>query len=225
MKIRLFFVLLIVANYLNAQNEIINPDFSHSTGTGKVVKVELLKDATVLHFDIMLYTTGLCHIPSSSYIQPVGSDEKYFVKDSEGVVLDEEFEVQGELRKEYKLIFPKLPKHVTHVKFDEFEHGLWEIHDLEIRRNFKDLPPTMIGSWIRADGSDTWGYSFYNNKAIVEKNVWQYKSVKKEGELYKIILKNKADLEKIIYAKIKGEKIISFGDTKKTLFHYKKVIQ
>lgn len=218
MKTKLFIVLLIIVNYLNAQSEINNPHFDHSTGTGIVVKVELLEDATVLHFDIVLYTTKPCHIPSSSYIQPVGSEEKYFVKDSEGVVLDEEFDVPGKLRKKYKLIFPKLPEDVTHVKFDEFEHGTWEIHGLEIR-SFKDLPSELVGNWLKADGSNIWGYSFYNNKAIVGKIVWQYKSIKKVGKLYEVTLQNKGD-EKTIYAKIKNEKTINFGDTKKELKPY-----
>ncbi|WP_372753913.1 TlpA family protein disulfide reductase [Mariniflexile sp.] len=218
MKNLLLILVLLVFSQTYSQSEIENPHYSYSIGQGRVTKVELLENATVLHFDVTLYTNKPCKIPSASYIQPVNSDEKYFVTGSEGVVLDVEFEVPGKLRKKYKLMFPKLPEHVTHVKFDEFEQGTWEIHDLEVR-GFKNLPKELVGNWLNADGSNLWHHSFYNNKAIVDRTVWQYKSVEKDGEFYKISLENSNE-QKTMYAKVKNKELISFGNTKKMLIPY-----
>ncbi|MFD1616268.1 TlpA family protein disulfide reductase [Gelatiniphilus marinus] len=81
------------------------------------------------------------------------------------------------------------------------------------------MPKALRGNWLKADGSNAWAFSFYYDNAILDKAIWNYKSVTKKGKLYTITLQQNGT-EKTMYAKLNKDKTASFGTHKKALVTY-----
>lgn len=82
-----------------------------------------------------------------------------------------------------------------------------------------EFPKALMGDWLKANGSNVWAFSFYYDYAVLDKAIWRYKAVEKNGEMYKITLTNNGK-EKTIYGKLNNNKTASFGTSKQDLKTY-----
>ncbi|AUP78659.1 TlpA family protein disulfide reductase [Flavivirga eckloniae] len=224
MKKSLIINLLLLLVCLNAfsQKVIENPDYGYSTVPGKLTKIEILEDTTVLHFHIKYRPGHWIFIPKETFIKNVDSDEKLFVTKTEGIPFAERYYMPESGEVNYKLYFPKLDKSINEIDFGEAnEGGTWFTYSIVINENdgVLRMPKPLRGNWMLTDGSNDWHYGFYSKKAIIDKQVWYYKSIKKKGKKYTIILE-KGDQAKTVYAKGQKNGRVAFGESPKTLQNY-----
>lgn len=223
MKKNVFILLLsLICAFSFAQQIIENPDYGYSTVSGDLTKIEILEDATVLHFHIRYKPKYWISIPKKTFIKNIDSDEKLFVTKAEGITLSKRFFMPESGETTYKLFFPKLKEPITKIDFGEAnDGGTWFIYDIIINEDENDsmLPKTLRGDWLLTDGSNRWDYTFNLKNAIVDRRIWTYKSVENKGKTYKIALENKGEL-KTVYAKLSKNGNVDFGLTPKALQTY-----
>lgn len=223
-KIFLLFAVLLSINSVFAQKIIDKPDYGLSNIPGSITKIELTSEATILHFHIKYPTGQWISIPKESYIQDVNGGDKIFVTKTEGIPLGGKYIIPQSGEVNYQLYFPKLDKGVNKVDFGEAnEGGNWSVYDIVL--NEKDaeslMPKALQGNWLQADGSNQWDYGFYSNQAIVDKAVWNYKTVEKKKNNYTIVLQ-KQGKQKTIYAQIDKKGAVKLGEDKEKLAVYSK---
>jgi hypothetical protein len=161
MKKSIFFLLLTTLfTNVFAQKTIENPEYGLCTVPGSLTKIELLDDATVLHFHIKHYTNSAISVSKKSYIQARGSEEKLFVNKAVGV------EIGGENNKTsdygelfYSLYFPKLDTNIKAINFgeiktDEAAYDTGFIDHILIDEDSPMLPKALRGDWLLIDGSN-----------------------------------------------------------------------
>ncbi|GEM_PF-347960 len=205
-----------------AQKIIDNPDYEFSSFPGNLTKLELNETATILHFHLKTQPNSRIWIPKMSYIQDTASDEKLFITKSEGVEMKAWVTVPSSGEMKYQLYFPKLNPDVEFIEFGEAnDGGDWFMYDILINEleSPYSMPKALRGNWMLTDGSNRWDYSFNLKNAVVNKQVWNYKSVTSKGKKYTIVLENGNTL-KTIYAKLSKDGIVSFGNTSKDLKDY-----
>lgn len=205
-----------------AQKTIENPDYGYSTFPGKVTKIVLLDTATVIHFHLKTMPESRFAIPEKTYIQDVNGNKKLYVTNGKGVKVFkwERVPSSGELF--YELYFPKLKQDVKTIDFSENNAGRdWEIYDIVINEDIKTdkIPKELRGNWMLADGSNQYDYIFNAKNAIVDKTIWNYKSVVTKRKKYTITLE-KEGVEKIIFAKLDKNGLVDFGANLKKLKTY-----
>ncbi|WP_139957670.1 TlpA family protein disulfide reductase [Flavicella sediminum] len=218
-KIICAILFLLSVNFGFSQKIIKNPEFGASSLPGEIRKLEILEDATVLHFHLHGKPGAAFYIPKGSCIKDVEKDEKLFVIKAEGIRLNKKtiFPEAGVLN--YSLYFPPIKKDVGRIDFFESNKGgSWYVEDIIINdtKFGSVLPKALKGNWLKTDGSNVLACSFQNDKAIVDKQIWEYKSVKEKRNLYTLVLE-KAGAEKVVYAKQNKDKTIRFGSHKKHL--------
>lgn len=216
-------LLLVAIQFGFSQKIIENPQYGFNSLPGKITKVEVLEDATVLHFHIE-YTPGQwISIPKKSCI--IASDdneEQLLVTKAEGINLGKKHTVDSTGVIDYQLYFPPLNKQVEKIDFKESNKGgTWYVHDivLDEAKYGSVLPKHLIGNWLKTDGSNLWIYGFYYDRAIINREIWTYKSVKHKKTKSEITLE-KGNETKIIYAKLNTDKTVAFGENKKQLTTY-----
>jgi len=221
-KILLLFAVLLSINSVFAQKIIDKPDYGVSNIPGSITKIELTAEATILHFHIKYPTGQWIFIPKESYIQDVNGGDKIFVTKTEGIPMGEKYTISESGEVNYQLYFPKLDKGVNKVDFGEAnEGGNWSIYDIVIneQEEVSILPKELKGNWLQANGSNQWDYGFYSNQAIVDKAVWNYKTVEKKKNNYTIVLE-KQGKQKTIYAQIDKKGAVKLGEDKEKLAVY-----
>lgn len=114
---------------------ILNPRYAAKKANGlKIVKIELMDTATVVHFEYQGVPNNWISIPSQTCIQPGEGGKLLFVKGSDGIPFDEKIiitENTGIIA--YKLYFPKIEKGVKTIHFKEVNpSGSWFFFDIEI---------------------------------------------------------------------------------------------
>lgn len=221
-KIFIILVTLLVSCGVFSQKIIDKPDYGLSNLPGSLTKIELTDSATIIHFYIKYYPGQWIFIPKESYIQDVNGGQKKFVTKTEGIPLGERYIIPASGEVSYQLYFPKLNSAINRVDFGEAnEGGSWSIYDIVINeQQVTSLQPKELqGNWFQADGSKQWDYGFYSNQAVVDKRVWNYKTVEKKKNKYTIVLE-KAGKEKIIYAQVDKKGAVKFGENKEELVSY-----
>ncbi|GAA3648942.1 hypothetical protein [Flavivirga jejuensis] len=218
------FILLLslICTFSFAQQTIENPDYSYSTVPGDLTKIEILEDATVLHFHIKYKPKYWIFIPKKTFIKNVDSEEKLFITKAEGIPLSKRFFMPESGETRYKLYFPKLNKPINKIDFGEVnDGGTWFMYDVIINEDENDsmLPRVLRGDWLLTDGSNRWDYTFNPKNAIVDKRVWTYKSVESKGKTYKITHESSGEF-KIVYGKLSKKGKVDFGLTPKALQTY-----
>ncbi|SHJ73985.1 Thiol-disulfide isomerase or thioredoxin [Arenibacter nanhaiticus] len=98
------------------------------------------------------------------------------------------------------------------------EYPDYKIDNVAAFMNSK-FPKELRGDWLQADGSNVWAFSFYYDNAVLEKAIWNYKSVKKIDDIHLITLERNGK-EKTIYGKINKDASASFGTNEKALIPY-----
>ncbi|MFB9051590.1 TlpA family protein disulfide reductase [Formosa undariae] len=223
MTTKITVLLLLVAIQFGFSQKIIeNPQYGFNSLPGKITKIEVLEDATVLHFHIEYKPKYWINIPSATYIKGMNSDEKLFLTKADGIPIDEHYNMPKSGEVNYKLYFPNAKTEIGKIDFfGGHEKGSWYVHDLVIDEDKYGsvLPKHLIGNWLKTDGSNEWGYGFYYDRAIINKDIWTYKSVKHKKTKSEITLE-KGNETKIIYAKLNTDKTVAFGENKKQLTTY-----
>ncbi|GGA80208.1 thiol:disulfide interchange protein [Flavobacterium palustre] len=223
-KILLLFAALLSVSSLFAQKIIDKPDYGLSNIPGSITKIELTEEATILHFHIEYYPGQWIFIPKESYIQDVNGGDKIFATKTEGIPIGERYTITESGEVNYQLYFPKLDKRVNKVDFGEAnEGGNWSIYDIVINEQeaVSLMPKTLQGTWFQTNGSNQWDYGFYPNQAIMDKAVWNYKTVERKKNNYTIVLE-KQGKQKTVYAQIDKKDAVKLGEDKEKLALYSK---
>lgn len=116
----LFFIVLFGLN-LSAQIKTIErPHFDlHNTTLIEIDKIEMTDTATVFYIDAFHYPGAWITIDKASYIRESGSDQKLFIRSSDGIELSKEFYMPESGQTSFKLFFPPIKKDVTKIDFIE----------------------------------------------------------------------------------------------------------
>lgn len=213
------FLFLLSVNLGFSQKTIETPEYGMASLPGEITKIEILEDATVLHFNLTGRPGSRFSIPEGSCIKDVDADEKLFITKAEGTIINEWEEFPESGIANYKLFFPPLQRNVGRIDFEESNPGgTWYVYDIIIdeEKYASLLPKVLKGNWLKTDGTNAWGYSFNNSRAIIDKEIWIYKSVDKKRKKFTISLEKEGS-EKTVYAKINKDNTVSFGPDKKQL--------
>ncbi|NKI28354.1 redoxin family protein [Arenibacter sp. 6A1] len=98
------------------------------------------------------------------------------------------------------------------------EYPDYKIDNVAAFMNSK-FPKELRGDWLQADGSNVWAFSFYYDNAVLDRTVWNYKSVKKIDDIHLITLERNGK-EKTIYGKLNKDGSASFGTKMNALVSY-----
>lgn len=196
MKIYHFLLLLLLlANYAHAQKNIENPNYGLSTVQNlKIEKVEINDTATVLSFYYGVNKGNSMSIPKESFIQPVGSEEKLFVRNVIGFPFNKMTPLpeSGEVR--YQLVFPPISQSVETIDFGEGNPGgSWFIYDIQLssKDSGSELERKIGGNWFNA-ATGEWAISFFDETAVLDNQLWQYKIENSTKKKCTIALNNKS---------------------------------
>jgi thiol-disulfide isomerase/thioredoxin len=215
-------LLLFVTVSTFSQKTIDKPDYGMSNIPGSITKIELTPEATILHLHIEYRAGYWIYIPKESFIKDINGGEKLLVVKAAGIPLNEKYTMPESGQVDYQLYFPRLPATVNTIDFGEAnEGGSWAVNDIVINEEQEKslLLNELQGNWLLADGSNQWQYGFYKSKAIVDKAIWNYQSVKKDKKSYTILLERNGK-QKTIFAQIDPKKGTSFGSDKKQMQLY-----
>ncbi|MDO3695071.1 redoxin family protein [Wenyingzhuangia sp. chi5] len=223
MKKKLFTYLLALITFgVFANKTIDDPIYGLNSIPGSITKIELLDDATILHFHIKFKPKNWIKVLKETRLVEIESGKEYFAIKTEGIPFNKKHYLDETGEIDYKVYFPKIPKHLTKIDFKE---GRWFTYDLVL--NNKDLPtiPKQIkGSWLQTNGSGLCDYIFNNQKALINKELWKYKSVKSKKNKYTLVLE-KDGKEKIIKAKLEKDGLLSIKEDKSKKGSYTKTLQ
>ena len=223
MKNRISVLLLLLSIQLGFSQKIIqNPQYDTNGIPGEITKIELLDDGTVLHFHLELKHGVKIFIREELCIITNDSNEKLFITKAEGIEMNKWQAIDSTGVKNYKLYFPPLNKQAGKIDFlDSNKNGTWFVNGLVINeaKYGSMLPKPLKGNWLKTDGSNLWTYGFYNDRAIVNKEIWTYQAVKNNKTSFEVTLK-KGNETKVIYATLNNDNTVDFGDNKKELTTY-----
>ena len=210
----------LVSMHLFAQKVIENPEYGLSTFPGEITKVEIRDTTTVLHFKLKKLPWGYFHIPKESYIQDLSGNNKLFVSKVTGATFKRNyFPPSGEVM--YQLYFSPLSKTVKTIEFGVDKERGWRVYDIILQEDESSLllPKELRGNWLLVDGSNRWDYGFNSKYAIINSAIWNYTSIEAKGKKYTISLEKDGDT-KTIYARLKKNGSVDFGEKPKELFVY-----
>ncbi|AOW09270.1 hypothetical protein EM308_06980 [Flavobacterium gilvum] len=205
-----------------SQKSIENPDYGLSTIPGSLTKIEFTAESTILHFHIQYQPGQWISVPKESYIQDVNGGEKKFVSKTEGIPLGEKYIIPESGEVNYQLYFPKLGSSINKIDFGEANEGAsWSVYDIVINEQEGEflMPKELRGNWFQTNGSNQWDYGFYASNAIVDKAIWNYKTVKKDKNEYTIVLERNG-IQKTLYAQIVKKGQTNFGFNKLKMQSY-----
>lgn len=214
----------IMSFFAYSQKKIESPKVGMSTVSNfNIERITISDTATVLCFQIN-YTPGKwISVPKETYIQPVGSKEKLFIKHAEGIQVGKQFSVPNSGIVSYKLFFPKIAHSVSKLDFGEGnEGGSWFIYDIQLKSEMVKsiVPEGITGNWFRSDNAQ-WEISLFDSVAIYKSQVWKYLKYKEADGLGKISLKSGSEkLE--IYLKTEDDSTSFIGETPNKLIKYSK---
>lgn len=215
-------LLLLVISSTFAQKVIENPQHGMDMLPGEIRKIELTETATILHFHIHARPEGWISIPKESCIIPTGTEEELLVIKAEGIPIGKKHFLDKSGIINFKLFFPPLKKDTGKIDFRELNKGgNWAVYDivLDEAKYGSMLPRELLGNWLRTDGSNKWEYGLHNDRAIIDRTIWKYKSIQKKGKYFIVSLENDGK-ERIIYAKPGKDNTLKLGFNKKNLTKY-----
>lgn len=185
----------------SAQKVIENPEFGMGTDAVTITKIVLTENETALTFKLNLQPGITFGIANKSYIQIVGQADSLFMTRKEAPEPVDGWITMPEGGLSYTLYFPPVDPKTEKIDFGEPTSQPWMIYDIVINKPpySSVLPEEFAGHWFSSE-TGKWEFSFFEKKAIANELVWDYVSVKKQDQLWKIILKS-GEKEKKLYAK------------------------
>lgn len=205
---------------VTGQRVVEHPAFDgRTTETRNIISVELSDTATVFQMEAVYRPNWWIMEDSLSFICPADGGEKLQLKYAEGIPLGKRFFMPESGKHLFKLVFPPLPKGVERVDLvDNDGDGIFDI-ELGKEQRKEMIPAEMRGSWVCADGSGVWDYSFEKRFAVADGKFWEYAKVKAKGDQAEFFLKNGKE-KKVIYARRDRDGQLWLGESKKEMKAY-----
>ncbi|NQU87374.1 MAG: TlpA family protein disulfide reductase [Mariniphaga sp.] len=220
-RILLTNILLCAVLFLQAQTVIKNPEYGMSNaGNLEIIQIELNSNETVISFYISPQA-GSFGIAAKSFIKVVGQPDSLFMtKQTAPLPEANGFIPIPPEGMSYNLYFPPIDLKVNRIDFGEPMSNGWYIYDIEIGKqpHISPAPKELLGNWFSTE-NNLWEYGFYDSIAVYDSKAWDYKSVKKEKDLYRISLQ-KGDNEQVLFIKTDKDKICWVGKSADNLKKY-----
>ena len=211
-----------------AQIVIENPEFGFSASPYvHITKIEIRDTATILSFRTSFPAGNMINIPKETYIQPLNTDQKLYIKSAIGVPIAEKHVMPASGIAEYQLIFPRIDPSVSKLdygeanqKFDYTRNLTWFIYDIRLKTlPEKSITPDLLkGNWYNSETGD-WEVSFFDSLAIYKSKVWvidEFKFRKGKGS---ISLKDNTKRIKLIVKQDKNG-WCTIGESSKSMKEY-----
>lgn len=213
---------LLVFSFVHAQTIVENPKTGMSTANNlKLEKVEISDTSTILFFHIRYQPNNWISIPKGTYIQPAGSEERFYATGTIDIPFDKKYTMPESGEKSYAVIFPKIDPATAKIDFGEGnDGGSWFIYDIQLKPElFQSLVPEKLsGNWFNGDNAQ-WEISLFDSVAIYKSQVWNYINYTEDNGLGKIELKHGGKTMNL-YAKSVDENTCMLGETPKSLKKY-----
>ncbi|MGY5354112.1 TlpA family protein disulfide reductase [Wenyingzhuangia sp. IMCC45467] len=216
MKKKLFTYLLALISFgVFANKTIDNPEYGLNNLNGAITKIEHLDSATVLHFHIDFRPNNWIQVPKSTRLVDLKTGKEYYATKTEGIPFGEKHFLDDTGKIDYQVYFTKVPEEVGLVDFKEGDgSNYWFVYNISLNnKNTSKLPKEMKGNWLKTNGSEICDYAFYNKQAIVNKELWTYKSVKTKKNKYTVVLEKNGNT-KTIKAKLNKDGSLEIKDDK-----------
>lgn len=179
-----------------------------------ITRIEIADNETVLSFHLTHPPGTPVGIAAKSYIQIVGQPDTLFMIKKEAPEPDATgWIIMPDGGLSYKLYFPPIDPNVAKIDFGEPTSNPWKFYDIEIgeQPHLSIIPKDFTGNWF-SENNGNWTYSFFEKTAIFDNKTWEYVSVEKDNDFYRIELKSGKE-EKIFYGKPVNETVCMLGDT------------
>ena len=216
----IFFTLLMTLTTV-AQTVIEKPVYGVATSDYlRITKIELTDSSTVIHFHVHFRPGNWISIPKETYIQPVGGDEKLFIKTAEGLPLNQTYTLPESGEVSYSLTFPQTGEGVKKIDYGEANQGgTWFIYDIELAPGKETtIPVWLSGNWF-SKASGNWEFSFGDTLAVYQGKIWRYGEAKPKKDRFTISLVNGSQ-EKFFYAQKDKNGNCFIGESPKALKAY-----
>lgn len=214
--------LLCLAIFVSGQKVIENPKYGLRNNQGiNITRIEINDSETILTFNLNMPTGMQVGIAAKSYIQVVGQPDTLFMIKKEAPEPDATgWIIMPEGGLTYKLYFPRIDPKVARIDFGEPVSNSWKFYDIEIgeQPHLSIIPKEFAGNWF-SDDNGNWTYSFFEKTAIFDHKTWEYVSVERENDFYRIKLKS-GKAEKIIYGKPVNETNCLLGNSPNSMTRY-----
>jgi thiol-disulfide isomerase/thioredoxin len=195
-KIKLSVLMLLASFSIFAQSVIENPKIGFSTApNAKLTKVEITDSATVLYFNTTYTPGNWISIPDKTFIQEDGAGNKFYIRKTEGIPLNDLYFMPASGQVSYKLFFPPIGKSTKTIDYGEAnDGGTWFIYDIRIKPSevVSVIPKEILGSWLNVK-SGNWEVSFLDSTAIYKSQLWKYNAVNLSKGKGSIKLTNKGN--------------------------------
>ncbi|TCO10494.1 TlpA family protein disulfide reductase [Natronoflexus pectinivorans] len=218
-------ILIVVAGLSLTSHTIIkNP--KHGFSNSQILQltgIEILDTTTILHFHA-IYTPGWwINLNEKYYISDVESDEKLFVKASDGIPFNERFTMPESGEVSFKAYFPPIGSGVERIDFTaEDLDRAWTIFDIEL--NPQSQPEWMQmfgGNWFRP-ASGNWELGVYNGQIIYQQKIWILNDVELSDGFFQFNVDSEGDI-KTIFAHINEDDNILAGFSRSALQEYVRI--
>jgi len=223
-KFQITAVLLLLLSVCSfAQTTVINPKTGFSTaGNIQITKVELTDTATILSFDVNTRPKDWISVPAKTYIQPINSTEKYYIKSSEGIEINKNFTMPESGKTSYRLFFAALPKGTAVIDFGEAnDGGTWFIYDIALKATTTKLllPKDLYANWFSAATGDC-TLSIHDKYVVYKNQLWSYEQYTAGKAVNSVKLTAGNGNSQIIYFKADKAGTYLFGETITDLKQY-----
>ncbi|MCG8477276.1 MAG: redoxin family protein [Cytophagales bacterium] len=202
---------LLASNLSMAQKVIKNPDQLSLARGLSITQVKLEKEATVVDFVFRGHPRAWFSVPSQSYIQACGTENKLTVLRADGLEINERNYPPDSGVVHYTLYFPPLSEETEMFEFGEDnEGGNWAIKAVRLKEKKapEGLPAELLGKWYSTDGEGRLSFCFLKDQVIDPEGVWRYLNLKVKRNKGTVELRNEAkELSKVYYVRLlKGGK-------------------
>lgn len=215
-------IMLIFTGFCFSQTTIPNPKTGLSTASNiQISKIELTDTATILSFDVQYTPKWWINIPPKTFIQPINSNKKYFVKYSEGITLNKRFFMPESGKTSYRLFFDAMPKGTEVIDFSEDAEGAWQIYDIALKATTAKsvLPKELYANWFNAATSDC-ELSIHDKYVVYKNQLWNYDQYTANKAVNSLKLTASNGNSQIIYFKADKAGTYLFGEATTDLKQY-----
>jgi thiol-disulfide isomerase/thioredoxin len=192
----LFISLVLFTTISYAQKIIINPKvgFDGNNPNLKITKVVLTDSTTILSFHTTSAPGSWIRIPKNTYIQTSNTAPKLFIKNTTGILLGKKYTMTSSGNVDYDLVFPKINSSSSTVDYGEDDSEGWKIYDIELIKAKTELPETIYTEWYNKKNGSL-AVAFYNKAVVMDKKVWAYQKITRQGNSYIISLKHGKEIK------------------------------
>ena len=173
---------------LHAQRIIENPIVAADLENNSVIeKIELTDNATVLYFRTSLYPGMWFTIADSAYIQPVGSNDRLYLKGSKGMAVEigNKWVMPDSGTVNYALIFPPLDSSTKQIDFIGNDKIKWKILGISFTSKKTTFPEAIMGNWMQ---DEKWLVGLYDSVAIYDNKIWHYSKINHQRDNWEVVL-------------------------------------